>query len=95
MNIQTLKHMISLSFSCQNLIGPHREQKGHIQQHLLNSYAIRMIILTQKLCAEGLPARREQAVKRHTDVKNYANTYKVNLEGRSTPNKKNFKGDNI
>lgn len=44
-----------------------------------------MIILTQKLWAEGLPAKREQAVK-HIDVKNYSNTYRVNLEGQHTHN---------
>lgn len=30
---------------------PHTKQKGHIQQYLLNSYAIRVINLTQKLYA--------------------------------------------
>ena len=40
--------------------------------------------------------RREQAVKRHRDVRNYLNTHTVNLEGKSTLNqKKNFKGENI
>lgn len=46
-----------------------------------------MITLTQKLCAGGLPAKTEQAVKRHIDVKNYSDTYTVNLEGQSTLNK--------
>lgn len=44
-----------------------------------------MIILTQKLWAERLPAKREQAVK-HIDVKDYSNTYKVNVEDQSTHN---------
>lgn len=65
--------------------GPHTKQKGHIQQYLWNSYAIRMIILTKKLWAEGLPAKREQAIK-HIDVKNYSDTYRVNLEGQRTHN---------
>ena len=46
----------------------HTKQEGPIQQHLLNSYAIRVIILTRNLCAGGLPTKREQAVKRHIDV---------------------------
>lgn len=92
MNIQTLNNEYTnfkahdfTIFLLSEFDGPHTKQKGYIQQYLLNSYAVRMIILTQKLWAERLPAKRAQAVK-HIDVKDYSNTYKVNLEDQSTHN---------
>lgn len=67
--------------------GSHTGEKGHIQQYLLNSYAIRVMILTQRLCAGRLPAKRGQAVKRQIEIKNYPNSYQVNLEDQSIHNK--------
>lgn len=67
-------------------------KKGHNQQYLLNSYAIRVIVLTKKLCTGQLPAKTEQAVKRHTDVKNYSNTYKSIWRAKVCLIKKKFKG---
>lgn len=48
--------------------GPHTRQ-GYIQQYLLSSNEVRMVILIQSLHAGKLPAKREQAVKKQTDVK--------------------------
>lgn len=64
MNIQTLKHMTSPARRRAS-----QGKKGHNQQYLGNSYAVRVITLTKKLRTGQLPAKRQQAVNRHTDVK--------------------------
>lgn len=47
MNIQTLEHMHAFTiFLLPEFDRPHMKQTGHIQQYLLNSYAIRVINLT-------------------------------------------------
>ena len=55
-----------------------------------------MLYSDLKIMCRRVTCKREQAVNRHIDVRNYSNTYTVNLEGHCTLNlKKYFKGENI